>query len=119
MQCLKPLSLTVFFILSLITSNCWAWGHHHFGFYYGGPFYGGSFYGAYGFGYPYPYYPPAVVTVPVPVTPPTYIQQAAPSPSVQQNQTAYWYYCHEPEGYYPYVKQCSGEWKLVEPRPQN
>lgn len=99
-------------------------GHHHgWGFspgfyglglgyglgYYGGyyPYYGG--YGGYGGYYGYP---PAVVTVP---TPSVYIQQSPPV--VQQYQSGYWYYCGNPEGYYPYVKECLNGWQQVEPRP--
>jgi hypothetical protein len=67
--------------------------------YYGG--YGG--YGGYGYGAPYGY-PPAV-----------YIQrQEAPR---QQKPANYWYYCRNPEGYYPYVKQCSEGWIPVPPQP--
>ena len=30
----------------------------------------------------------------------------------------YWYYCDNPSGYYPYVKQCANEgWLKVEPTP--
>ena len=53
------------------------------------------------------YYSPA----PVIVTPPTtYIQQEAPK------QEHYWYYCTDPKGYYPYVKQCPPGWMKVVPR---
>lgn len=60
--------------------------------------------------YPPYYYPPAVVAVPA--TPPTYIEQEeVPAPS------AYWYYCANPPGYYPYVKHCPGGWQPVAPQP--
>jgi hypothetical protein len=63
--------------------------------------------------YPRPYYSPPVVAVPS--SPPVYIEQgteqAAPAPS------NYWYYCSDPEGYYPYVKQCSPGWQRVAPQP--
>lgn len=85
-------------------------------------FYGG--YGGYGFYDPF-FYPPFYggypVVVPiappvvVPPTPPVYIQQQMPA--VTQPQTQYWYYCINPEGYYPYVKQCPGGWLHVDPRP--
>jgi hypothetical protein len=29
-----------------------------------------------------------------------------------------WYYCSDPEGYYPYVKSCNGDWKRVPIQPQ-
>jgi len=83
------------------------------GLYFGGPYgYGGYGYG--GYGYPY-YAPPAVVTVPV--APPVYIQQAPPAPVAQQTQPGYWYYCNNPKGYYPYVKECTTNWQPVEPTP--
>ena len=66
--------------------------------------------------YPAPpyYYPPPVVTAPA--SPPVYIEQgedqaASPQPSNS------WYYCDNPAGYYPYVKQCPGGWQAVAPRP--
>jgi hypothetical protein len=31
--------------------------------------------------------------------------------------SAYWYYCRDPEGYYPYVQRCNGEWQPVAPQP--
>lgn len=27
----------------------------------------------------------------------------------------YWYYCEDPQGYYPYVQQCNGPWEPVPP----
>lgn len=60
--------------------------------------------------YPGPYYyPPAVVAVPT--TPPVYIEREEGSPS------AYWYYCANPQGYYPDVKQCPAGWQPVAPLP--
>jgi hypothetical protein len=29
----------------------------------------------------------------------------------------YWYYCQNPQGYYPYVKQCPNGWMKVVPSP--
>jgi hypothetical protein len=43
------------------------------------------------------------------------VQQGAPSPA-QQNQN-FWYYCRNPAGYYPYVKECAGGWQPVTPTP--
>jgi hypothetical protein len=51
--------------------------------------------------YPDPFLPPGP---PVAVAPPV---QAPPQP--QQ----YWYYCRNPEGYYPYVPQCRVPWEAV------
>ena len=75
----------------------------------GGPYYYG--------GYPY-YYPPPVVYAPPPVVyaPPVVYQQPAPPPAVApQAQT--WYYCDNPQGYYPYVSQCGTGWRQVPARP--
>ena len=30
-------------------------------------------------------------------------------------QTGYWYYCTDPEGYHPYVRDCPGGWMQVVP----
>lgn len=87
-------------------------GWHGGGIYFGSPFY----YPYYSYPY-YNYYPPAIVTTPA--APPVYIQQA-PQPQQQPSQNlaaGYWYYCHNPEGYYPYVKQCPGGWQQVAPTP--
>jgi hypothetical protein len=95
------------------------WGHHYGGNYYGGIGLGlGLGYGlGYGGSYYSPYYgggyPPTVVTVPV--TPPVYIQQTPPT--TQQYPSGYWYYCNNPQGYYPYIKQCSSAWQPVNPTP--
>lgn len=87
--------------------------------FYGSGFYGPGFYGYRAYGYPGPFfnapiysYPPTIV---VPVTPPVYIQREQPRPV--QPQTNYWHYCQDPEGYYPYVKNCPGGWLPVAPQP--
>ncbi|WP_124703516.1 hypothetical protein [Sulfuriferula multivorans] len=78
------------------------------------PYYPGPYY------YPAPpyYYPPPVVTAPA--SPPVYIEQGdgqdTDAPSQQSN---FWYYCANPQGYYPYVKQCSGRWQAVAPQPSS
>ena len=99
-------------------------GHGHYygghGYYYGwGPGWGV----AWGLGYPYygypyyPYYGAAPVIVEQPATE-VYmqpdLQEAAPSQPVE---TGYWYYCQNPQGYYPYVKQCPNGWMKVVPSP--
>jgi hypothetical protein len=60
---------------------------------------------AYPYGYPYAY-PPVVVQPP----PQAYVQPPPTQPS--------WYYCDNPQGYYPYVQQCPGGWRQVPARPQ-
>ncbi len=80
----------------------WGWG-------WGGPYYYPPYY------YPPSYYPPYSYGYSVGVAPPVYVQRqdlepAAPPPS-------YWYYCRNPEGYYPSVKECSEGWIQVVPQP--
>lgn len=99
-------------------------------FYGGGHYYGGGWrwgpawsIGFWGTGYPYygypyydyPYYryydaPPVIIEQPpaeVYVEPDT--QQATPEEPI------YWYFCQEPQGYYPYVKECPNGWMKVVP----
>jgi hypothetical protein len=76
--------------------------------YYPGPYYYPPYY-AYS-----PYYYPPMVTAPA--TPPVYIEREAGSPPASQA-SAYWYYCADPQGYYPYVKECPGGWQAVAPQP--
>ena len=84
-------------------------GHGHWGFHgtfvigpgWGwGPWWGAPY-------YPYPYYsaPPAVVQ-----QPPVYVD---PAPTAQQ--ANYWFYCQNPQGYYPYIQQCPAGWMRVVP----
>lgn len=56
--------------------------------------------------YPYPdFYRPSAIVV-----------ERAPVTGVPPQQ--YWYYCESPEGYYPYVSQCRGEWRRVPVTPE-
>jgi hypothetical protein len=74
----------------------------------------GPFWAPYWAPYAYPYaYPPVVVAPP----PPVYVQPSPPV-SVQPPPPASWYYCDNPQGYYPYVQQCPGGWRQVPARPQ-
>ncbi len=58
--------------------------------------------------YPYPtYIPPAIV-----------VQQAPPVPTGLPP-AQYWYYCDNPQGYYPYVASCNGAWRPVPAIPSN
>jgi hypothetical protein len=77
--------------------------HYSFGFSMGIPAYGpGPYWG------PPPYYYPAPPVVVVPQQPQTYVQR-------DQQESNYWYYCQNPQGYYPYVKSCPGGWMKVVP----
>lgn len=97
------------------------------GLYYGSPYYGGygsPYYGGYYGGYspyysPY-YYPPSYYypQVGVAAAPPVYVEQGAgAAPAVAPQQSNFWYYCRNPEGYYPYVKECAAGWQQVSPQP--
>lgn len=71
--------------------------------------------GAPWYGYPGPYYyapPPVVYAPPVYVAPPP----VEPTNVAPQAQT--WYYCDNPQGYYPYVNACSSGWRQVPAKPQ-
>jgi len=100
-------------------------GHHHGGgHYYGtriwigpgwGPWWGPGW--GPGWGAPYypysPYYYPYYTPSPgFQQEPSTYIQQA-PAPEQQ----LYWYFCADPQGYYPYVQKCPKGWMKVVPSP--
>jgi hypothetical protein len=76
--------------------------------------FGGPGYGAFDYGMPY--YPPAYYSSPVmvaPSPPPTYVQRNTPA---QGSHPGYWYYCRDPEGYYPHVQECPGGWEQVTPQ---
>jgi hypothetical protein len=56
--------------------------------------------------YPYPtYVPPAIV-----------VQQPPPVPAGFPP-APFWYFCSDPEGYYPYVASCSGVWREIPATP--
>lgn len=114
---LKPALALAFLIGSVLAGNAWAdrgghhghHGHHgrgHVGVFIGAPlFWGPGWYADPYYGYPYRYRP--VLVAP---EPPVYIERdVAPA-------TALWYFCSNPQGYYPYVKQCSTSWRTVTPQ---
>jgi hypothetical protein len=56
--------------------------------------------------YPYPtYVPPAIV-----------VQQPPPTPTGLPP-AQFWYYCDNPQGYYPYVATCNVPWRQVPTAP--
>jgi len=108
------------------------WGGHHGGFHGGfyigiGPgFWPGYYWGYYPYywgapivGWPYGGWPYATYAgwpyVGWPYYPPQATEAAPPDSQPQQQQPYYWYYCENPQGYYPYVKSCPGGWKQVIP----
>ncbi len=77
-----------------------------------GPFWG-PYWGpyTYPYAYAYPYaYPPVVVVPSTPVYVPPAPPASAPPPPPPS-----WYYCENPQGYYPYVQQCPRGWRPVAP----
>ena len=104
------------------------WGHSGWG--HGGWGHGGWGYGGWGWGwglgldpwwwgYPYYYYSYYDGYNPYYAAPPVGIQrqpQVYVQPAPQQEEQSYWYFCSNPQGYYPYVKKCPGGWMKVVPR---
>jgi hypothetical protein len=100
-------------------------GRGHYGGHAHG--YGHGYYGGYGYGwwgYPYwwgspyyPYYDPYYYEGygGLPVLP----QEVTPPAESGQQQPSYWHFCQDPEGYYPYVKDCPGGWMTVVPPKPN
>lgn len=95
--------------------------HHHyhggsrfyFGWGFGFPFYPYPL-GYYPYGYYYPYWYPDYRSVD-----PNYSYFDDEFPIyVEPEQPYYWYYCRDPEGYYPYITSCPGGWTKVVPTPQ-
>lgn len=95
------------------------------GVYIGGPAYWGAWPYAYSYGWA-PYatsYAVAAPTVyyveqPVEVSPPPAQSPPGP-PSVAGNAglpPTFWFYCTQPAGYYPYVRDCSQAWMRVLPQ---
>ena len=116
------------------------WGHWGYGHGYGHGYYGRYGFGwwgyPYGWGYPYawgyphgwnyPYYP-SYPYYPYygPYydegygTPPAPPEEVTPPLESGQQQPSYWRFCQNPEGYYPYVKDCPGGWIAVVPSRPN
>ena len=99
-------------------------GHHggwrragwHGGFWGPRVYIGGPFWYPGPYAYPYPVYAPPLYTAPVYGSP--VVEEPLPPPAyVEPRSTAYWYYCQDPPGYYPYVSTCAGGWQQVAPQP--
>ena len=71
------------------------------------------FYAYPGWGWPYPYY----YSYPYPsyLPPPEATEQTPVYSEPEQQQPYYWYYCQNPQGYYPYIRSCPGGWMQVKP----
>jgi len=56
-----------------------------------------------------------VVGPPYYAAPPVVVQQQPPVYAEPEPGQNYWYYCQNPQGYYPYVNNCPGGWMKVVP----
>ena len=126
--------LATMLFASAIPGYTWGGGGHGgggHGFHGGHSFRGGhGFHGGHGWGgvgvsievgpywwpYGYPYAYPYVY--PYTYSPPIYVQPSQPLSIQPPSSPPVWYYCDNPEGYYPYVLQCPGGWRTVAPSPQ-
>jgi hypothetical protein len=72
----------------------------------------GSYWWPYWWPYRYPY------VYPYTYSPQIYVQPSQPLSIQPPSSPPVWYYCDNPEGYYPYVQQCPGGWRTVTPSPQ-
>lgn len=98
--------------------------------YYSRPYYSGSYYGRpyYPYSNSYHYYPEVVVNTVISPTPTTvYVQQPDYSSSYQNQYQAPsqpasvnpetggndWYYCHNPDGFYPAIRSCPAGWQRI------
>jgi hypothetical protein len=82
--------------------------------YWGGPgYWGGAWPYALGAAYaaPYAYAPLVVNAAPAPQV---FVQQDAAAAAAAAD--SYWYYCTQPAGYFPYVKDCTQAWMKVVPQ---
>ena len=74
--------------------------------------------------YPPYYYPyPPMVAMPaypnvvaVQPSPQVYIEKGGETSGQPAPSSNYWYYCPNPQGYYPYVKECQTGWMTVLPQ---
>jgi hypothetical protein len=107
-------------LLTLLLAIPWASnaGHGHHG-HHGrtSVFIGGSFWaGPPPFWGPAPWYPRYYYGGPVYYgPPPAFVQPSVGYIQRGHEESDYWYYCDNPQGYYPYVKSCPGGWMKVVP----
>ncbi|MCK9294161.1 MAG: hypothetical protein M0P70_03680 [Desulfobulbaceae bacterium] len=118
----KKMTMTVAVFLMGLSMTQAALAHRHshgwhgnVGIYLAPPLLGWRYYPPPYYYPPAYYYPPPPVYVPPP-QPPVYIERP-PAEPVEPPQ-AYWYYCTDPEGYYPTVKECPGGWLKVLPQTE-
>ena len=84
----------------------------HFRHFHSGHFRPGHFIGGFGVGIIGGLALGAALAPPVYVGPPVAVY-APPAYYSAPSAPTYWYYCQNPQGYYPYVPQCPGGWLTV------
>lgn len=89
-------------------------GNAHHGSYYGGH-YGSHHYDDHYYGHLLLYGVPPLLSVLTAWNYPARAVTAPPQAIRYEEQTGYWYYCTDPEGYYPYVRDCPRGWMQVVP----
>lgn len=91
-----------------------------FGFGFGDPSWGWGWDPALYWGYPYPYYYPYYYPPnPAYYAPPPSLPAQGPVEATGAPPPQSWYYCDNPQGYYPYVANCGSAWRQVTPTPQS
>jgi hypothetical protein len=92
----------------------WFHGHHsgRLGWWWvlGPNFY---FYPAPVYPFPDPFIPSIVAPAPTVIAPPPVVAVPPPAIVAPSPAVSYWYFCHNPRGYYPYVPACYGRWHAV------
>ena len=120
---MKKIVVILVVLLLVLAVAMPAYADRHGGHFRGHRTFGGSiwigpgwdpwWWGGYPYYYPYyPYYYPYYYSPPV-------IQQQEPQEYIQPapQEQYYWYYCEDPQGYYPYIKKCPKGWLKVAPTP--
>jgi hypothetical protein len=70
--------------------------------------------------WPPPVYAPPAVVVPPPVVltpPPVYVERGDVAGAETPPAAGYWYWCADPQGWYPELTECPVGWQPVLPRP--
>ncbi len=127
-QWLKAATLGLLLLAAIVPASDADANHRHWrprvGVYIGGPIWWGSpFYhpNPYWYAPPPVYYSSPPVVYSSPPAPTVYVEQtpaaSAPAPQAAAPAANFWYFCRDPEGYYPYVKECKSQWEPVAPQP--
>jgi len=90
----------------------WRFRRRNFGVVFVDPWYDPFWPYGYGFGWGYGWYGPPYYTERRVVT-----EYAEPPVDYGPPPEQFWYYCGDPDGYYPYVQSCNREWQPVPVTP--